>query len=295
MGSMLAKPVLATVLERRSARGGFCVGLAEMNGWRKNMEDAHVIHMKPEWGFFGVFDGHGGDQCSAYVAKEFIQQLQEGGCPEDDDVLRQQIFRIDDNFLKSGKPSGSTGAMCIVHKPREAGGKVQLRVANVGDSRVLLGRRDGSIVDGGGTDQGLTNDHKPNYPSERNRIERCGGFVQIAMGGVARVNGDLAVSRAFGDADFKRTGGPGPEDRPVTADPEFGHFECHESDFLVVVCDGISEGNFSNSQVVDLIARGLKESDEIGDVARQVCLRAEQTKLQRQLYLHDCSVQWRGG
>ena len=27
--------------------------------------------------------------------------------------------------------------------------------------------------------------------------------------GVARVNGDLAVSRAFGDAQHKQTGGPG--------------------------------------------------------------------------------------
>ena len=62
--------------------------------------------------------------------------------------------------------------MCIVHKG--AGGKCQLRVANAGlrcqrfmvqsqyfvyhecsgDSRVLLGRRDGRIVDGGGTEQG---------------------------------------------------------------------------------------------------------------------------------------------
>ena len=55
---------------------------------------------------------------------------------------------------------------------------------------------------------------------ERARIERCGGTVEQAMGGVYRVNGDLAVSRGFGDAEYKKTGGPGPEDRPVTADPE---------------------------------------------------------------------------
>ena len=36
-----------------------------------------------------------------------------------------------------------------------------------------------------------------------------------AMGGVYRVNGDLAVSRGFGDAEYKKTGGPAPEDRPV--------------------------------------------------------------------------------
>ena len=48
---------------------------------------------------------------------------------------------------------------------------------------------------------GLTTDHKPDHPKERARIERCGGKVEIAEGGVARVNGNLAVSRGFGDKD----------------------------------------------------------------------------------------------
>ena len=51
---------------------------------------------------------------------------------------------------------------------------------------------------------------------ERERIYRTGGTVQRGMG-PARVNGDLAVSRAFGDKDHKRTGGPGPEDRSRAA------------------------------------------------------------------------------
>ena len=35
--------------------------------------------------------------------------------------------------------------------------------------------------------------------------------VEIAAGGVSRVNGDLAVSRGFGDSEHKKTGGPGQE------------------------------------------------------------------------------------
>ena len=86
------------------------------------------------------------------------------------------------------------------------------------------------------------------------------------MGGVYRVNGDLAVSRGFGDAEYKKTGGPGPEDRPVTADPEMGHFECAASDFLLIVCDGVSEGNFSNAEVCEHAAKVLKETG--GDAAK---------------------------
>ena len=58
-----------------------------------------------------------------------------------------------------------------------------------------------------GTDGGLTTDHKPDVPSEKERICQCGGHVQEAMGGIARVNGELAVSRSFGDANHKRMGG----------------------------------------------------------------------------------------
>ena len=41
----------------------------------------------------------------------------------------------------------------VVASDRRPGGKLRLRVVNAGDSRTLLGRRDGTIVDGGGTDQ----------------------------------------------------------------------------------------------------------------------------------------------
>ena len=37
-------------------------------------------------------------------------------------------------------------------------GDYHLRVGNIGDSRVLLGRADGSIFPGPGTDRGLTTD-----------------------------------------------------------------------------------------------------------------------------------------
>jgi len=237
------------------------------------MEDAHVIHAEDSWGFFGVFDGHGGDQCSKYIARRIEEQLTKDGLPPDDVAVKDLVLRLDKEFLDSEQPSGSTGTMCIVQKP-ETGDRHVLRVINIGDSRVLLGRRDGTIVDGGGTCQGLTVDHKPDHPSERERIERCGGTVEMKEGNVPRVNGDLAVSRSFGDRDYKRTGGPGPEDRPVTADPEMGQFECGAADFLLLVCDGVSEGNFPNPEVVQFVADGLNAGTDVGAVARLVCMRA---------------------
>jgi hypothetical protein len=53
MGMMLPKPVL-TSLNERCGNGIFRVGSACVNGYRENMEDAHIAYMKPNWGFFGV-------------------------------------------------------------------------------------------------------------------------------------------------------------------------------------------------------------------------------------------------
>jgi len=278
MGQTLPKAVESIVVKRRGG-DAFRVGFAEMNGWRLTMEDANVIFMQASWGFFGVFDGHGGSECSAYVAQSLTEEL--GKCPgeppKDDAAMKALALKVDAEFLETGQCSGSTGTFAIVTP--QAGGRVQLRVGNIGDSRVLLGRADGTMVEGEGTDGGLTNDHKPNYPVERARIERNGGRVEEPQGGgpgVARVNGELAVSRAFGDRQFKETGGPEPEERPVTADPEFVTVECDPTDFIILVCDGISEGDFPNREVVKYAAEKLREGSQAdpGAAAAAICKRA---------------------
>jgi len=274
MGQGLPKAVESIVVERHAGKL-FRMGLAEMNGWRPAMEDSHVAVMRDSWGFFGVFDGHGGSQCSAFVAQRLTEELSGGSLPVDDAAVKELMLRLDREFLNSKTPSGSTGTFAFV-QPSDAPGRLKLRVGNIGDSRVLLGRPDGSMVEGPGTDGGLTTDHKPDHPSERERIERTGGTVQFIQG-VARVNGDLAVSRAFGDAPHKETGGPRQEDHPVSAEPEFTSFECDASDFLVLVCDGISEGNFPNREVIQLAAEQLKEGGalpDLGSASAAVCRRA---------------------
>lgn len=275
MGQGLPKAVTSVVLKRNGGKL-FRVGFAEMNGWRASMEDAHVMFERDSWGFFGVFDGHGGDLCSKYVAKRYYEELEKGR-PTDDAALKSLALGIDREFLESGQASGSTGTFVLIEPPSGDEAQYLLRVGNIGDSRVLLGRADGSIVEGPGTDGGLTTDHKPDYPSERERIERTGGHVQLVQG-VPRVNGDLAVSRSFGDRQYKQTGGPAQEDHPVSADPEFTTIKCDASDFVILVCDGISEGNFPNAEVIQLAAEELKTSDgrqpDLAAAAAAVCRQA---------------------
>ena len=168
MGASLPKPVTCTVLERHTSKS-FRVGLAEMNGWRGSMEDAHVVHLRDNEAYFGILDGHGGGECSEWCAARLHERLAAEGCPANDAAAKKLVLEVDQAFLDEGLGSGSTAAMCIVRPPASRGGKYAIHVINAGDSRVLLSRADGTIVDGGGTDSGLTTDHKPNHPSERER------------------------------------------------------------------------------------------------------------------------------
>ena len=62
--------------------------------------------------------------------------------------------------------------------------------ANAGDSRSIVSRK-GKVV-------ALSEDHKPENPIERKRIEDAGGFVEEN-----RVNGSLNLSRSLGDFEYK--------------------------------------------------------------------------------------------
>lgn len=62
--------------------------------------------------------------------------------------------------------------------------------ANVGDSRAVA-CVSGRVVR-------LSYDHKPSLPTEKSRILAAGGFVEAD-----RVNGNLALSRALGDYQYK--------------------------------------------------------------------------------------------
>ena len=104
MGATLNKPVTTAVLESH-ANKNFRVGMAEMNGWRTNMEDAHVVHFSPSGdAYFGVLDGHGGSACSEWCAKQLHERLEANGIPANDAAAKKMILEIDQAFLDTGSP-----------------------------------------------------------------------------------------------------------------------------------------------------------------------------------------------
>ena len=67
---------------------------------------------------------------------------------------------------------------------------VRVAVGNLGDCRAVVSRA--------GAARALSADHKPTLEVEKNRIEAAGGWI-----GSKRINGVIAVSRAFGDIEYK--------------------------------------------------------------------------------------------
>eukprot|EP01063_Lacrimia_lanifica_P023183 TRINITY_DN3066_c0_g4_i1.p1 TRINITY_DN3066_c0_g4~~TRINITY_DN3066_c0_g4_i1.p1 ORF type:complete len:482 (+),score=175.19 TRINITY_DN3066_c0_g4_i1:146-1591(+) len=253
MGPILPKPVTTKVLERKGSNE-FYVGVAYMNGFREGMEDAHSVVINDGSGFFGVFDGHCGSNCSIYVAERFTDIMQSKKPPIADDDMRDLSLQIDHAFLSQRVEGGSTGTYCSVEKTAAG---YHLQVCNVGDSRVVLGSRKARKC------VSLTEDHKPQNTEERARIEAAGGHVSSN-----RVDGSLAVSRAFGDAPYK---GSDQYHSKVIAVPEFTHYDAEVGDFILLCCDGVFEADaFSNEDVIEFIFQKLDKKMDLASVAAAV-------------------------
>jgi len=228
-------------------------------GFRATMEDEDILLQDlaaSNWrhcSFFGVYDGHGGRDCVSFVRQRlhvnvFTALHAKGGldksaCVHHDmlDSLRQGFRETDKQFLErsqvpGGNVNGASGSAAVV--ACIVGGWIWC--ANLGDSRALL-CRDGRAIQ-------LSLDHKPDREDEAERIQAAGGFVSFR-----RVLGRLAVSRAFGDVEYKAV-----PDRPggqslVIAEPEIRLEQLTPQDeFLFMACDGLFDV-FGSQEAVDFI------------------------------------------
>ncbi len=113
-------------------------------------------------------------------------------------------------------------------------------VANVGDSRCVIGNKTATIT--------MTEDHKPNLPEEKERIEKAKGFVKFN-----RVNGELAMSRALGDFRYKLNPELEVVDQQVIALPDVAfHERSSEDEVAVIACDGVWDV-ISNEESIDFL------------------------------------------
>jgi len=220
---------------------GLDAGSAGIQGWRIEMEDSHIIADIPSLKshtFLSIFDGHGGAGAAIFAAANLVDILQSRALWKqyldngavDIDLLGEalgQAFVEADVQLRSkqdeGRGDDTSGctAVCAVITPNH------IICSNAGDSRCVLGTNNQTI--------NLSEDHKPYDEGERRRIENAGGSVQWK-----RVDGDLAVSRALGDFQYKQRPDLPAKDQKVTCWPDITiHKRTPQDEVLILACDGV--------------------------------------------------------
>jgi len=269
MGAFLSQPLTSKVLQRKGNKY-FKVGAASMQGWRDNMEDAHTIILSlpnhEDVGYFGIYDGHCGSAASTYCDQQmwrYIDQIHDFG---DHSSIIQKVIECDAYFLENQICEDGTTAIFTLVEPYQKEGQLRYKLtgANIGDSRIVLGKR--FDLENVGTVT-LSNDHKPQDDIEQNRIEQAGGYVSMG-----RVRGNLALSRAIGDRAYKVPPDFPPDQKQVICVPDFiTADDVNEYDFLLLACDGIYEGDiFTREGVVEWVAQKMKQTDDIAVIVAEL-------------------------
>lgn len=223
--------------------------------------------------FVGVFDGHGekGQVISNFARNAITKSLFNHKELHTDpktalehayDEAQRQIER---SVGPDASYSGTTAVAAYRHRDR-------LLVANVGDSRAVLGCINSARGASGGGNSGggmkaveLSSDHKPSRPDEKRRITEKGGIVQQSAipvqtkgGGLRFMRmgpervmdkggmGGLAVSRSLGDLSL----------RPyVIAVPEVQERRLSNRDKLLILgSDGVWD-HISSQEAVNIASK----------------------------------------
>ncbi|CAN1169767.1 Probable protein phosphatase 2C 39 [Linum perenne] len=201
------------------------------------MEDYIVSEFRSvqgnELGLFAIFDGHLSQSVPDYLRSNLFDNIlkEEDFWTEPEKAITRAYKETDSEILDDAGNLGRGGSTAVTailincHK---------LVVANVGDSR--------AVISNNGVAKQLSIDHEPEM--ERSEIEDRGGFVTNFPGDVARVDGQLAVARAFGDKSLKQH---------LSSDPYVVVDEIDDNtDCVILASDGLWKV-MSNQEAVDAI------------------------------------------
>jgi protein phosphatase 2C family protein 2/3 len=247
------------------------VGVAAMQGWRSAMEDTYRVALElpvenipgleaesDEVALFGVFDGHFGVSYAQRVSERIVDwttrtaEFRSGNFVEG---LRKSFIE-GDRELRSQCGStlpvkGGTTALAVLMV------KEHLYCACAGDSRVALSR--------GGIAMDLSRDHRVSRDDESMRIRAAGGKIQNG-----RLFGDLAVSRGFGNFEYKKDISVQQqmdhhltlEGQTLTCIPEISSCTISPYDeFLVIASNGVWDA-VSSQEAIDIVRSGIDDHND---------------------------------
>lgn len=227
-----------------------------IKGKRPTMEDEHlacslsVKESDEQITLFGIFDGHGTSAVSKAIAlwlpKIFEKHLKQRDSDTTEKKISEEkkvekmkelitdVFKeADANLLKvltSEETCGGSTASVAIFTDKK------VYCAHLGDSRTL-------IWDNSEEKKEIYNstDHKPTNPIEAKRIEKAGGKVFYGRITTERNYGGLAVSRAFGDFQYKKLHDKDSNPESVSMEPEIEVFDLDKIGGICIMCDGVTD------------------------------------------------------
>ncbi|XP_022927944.1 probable protein phosphatase 2C 63 [Cucurbita moschata] len=255
------------------ASGDYSIAVVQANSC---LEDQSQVFTSPSATYVGVYDGHGGPEASRFVNKHLVPYmhkfaLEQGGLSED--VIKKAFNATEEEFLRlvktalPAKPQiASVGSCCLVG----AISNKKLYIANLGDSRAVLGRRVSENQRTPVVAERLSTDHNVGVDEIREEVVALhpdDAHIVVYTRGVWRIKGIIQVSRSIGDVYLKKPefnrdpifqqfGNPVPLKRPVmTAEPSILTRELKPQDlFLIFASDGLWE-QLTDEAAVEIVVK----------------------------------------
>ncbi|EPS64689.1 hypothetical protein M569_10091, partial [Genlisea aurea] len=189
--------------------GDFSISVVQANS---TFEDQSRVYASPSATYIGVYDGHGGPEASRFVNRHLFPYLQkfskeQGGLSAD--AIKKAFNAAEEDFTHLVKRTlpikpqiASVGTCCLVGAISDG----KLYVANLGDSRAVLGRK-GFDGEKKLVAERLSTDHNVSSESIRREVEAQHSDdapVVVYSRGVWRIKGIIQVSRSIGDVYLKK-------------------------------------------------------------------------------------------
>ena len=270
------------------------VGLHALQGERPTMEDAHShctltvppaklvdgLECSKKWPlhFFGVFDGHGGNQAAEFVAEELPKQVKaslNAGLALVPALVTAHMATEVSWFRSSNfDDSGTTAVSALLEA---ATGRIT--VCNVGDSRAFVVPKTGACV-------ALSTDHDAENKKEAKRMKAASNSVWNGTDGDGYINDQVQTSRSIGDFDAKflvASDGDGDDGAhrysdAVVCTPEIAHYLLQPEDLcLVLGCDGLVEPSEGKTTWIGKEVRSLLKA---GRSAEEIASHLAKTALE---------------
>ncbi|OWM71096.1 probable protein phosphatase 2C 42 isoform X2 [Punica granatum] len=281
------------------AAGEFSMAVVQAN---QVLEDQSQIESGQFGTFVGVYDGHGGPDAARYVCDNLFRNFQVSAETQGvvtSETIRRAFLETEAGFTSlvsnvwSTQPNMATvGTCCLVGVICNR----TLFIANLGDSRVVLGKKVGNT--GVVAAIQLSAEHNANIESVRQELKELhpnDPQIVVLRHGVWRVKGVIQVSRSIGDVYLKDSQFnrepinpkfrlPEPFDMPLlSANPTIISHPIHPNDsFLIFASDGLWE-HLTNEKAVEIV----QSNPRAGSAKRLVKAALQEAARRREMRYSD--------